>query len=186
MPLRVIAGSAKGRRLRMVPGEVTRPIRDQVKEALFNILGAALLDSEFLDLFAGTGSVGIEALSRGAEKATFVEKHPAALKTIRENLEITKFAAQAQVIQLDVFEWIKRQSGRSYDFVYVAPPQYSKLWSKALLKLDQNAELMNLDAWVIAQINPKEYRPLKLESLVEFDQRNYGRTQLVFYERPGE
>ncbi len=186
MPLRVIAGSAKGRRLRMVPGEVTRPIRDQVKEALFNILGAALLDSEFLDLFAGTGSVGIEALSRGAEKATFIEKHPAALKTIRENLELTKFAAQAQVIQLDVFEWIKRQSGRSYDFVYVAPPQYSKLWSKALLKLDENAELMNLDAWVIAQINPKEYRPLELQSLVEFDQRSYGRTQLIFYERPGE
>lgn len=186
MPLRVIAGSAKGRRLRMVPGEVTRPIRDQVKEALFNILGAALLDSEFLDLFAGTGSVGIEALSRGAEKATFVEKHPAALKTIRENLELAKFAAQAQVTQLDVFEWIKRQSGRSYDFVYVAPPQYSKLWSKAIRKLDQNTELMNLDAWVIAQINIKEYRPLELESLVEFDQRSYGRTQLVFYERPGE
>ncbi len=186
MPLRVIAGSAKGRRLRMVPGDVTRPIRDQVKEALFSILGTALIDSDFLDLFAGTGSVGIEALSRGAEKAAFVEKHPAALKTIRENLELTKFTDEAQVIQLDVFEWIKRQSGGSYDFVYVAPPQYSKLWSKAIRKLDQNAELMNLDAWVIAQINPKEYRALELESLVEFDQRSYGRTQLVFYERPGK
>jgi 16S rRNA (guanine(966)-N(2))-methyltransferase RsmD len=170
----------------MVPGNVTRPIRDQVKEALFNILGAALLESEFLDLFAGTGSVGIEAISRGAAQATFVEKYPAALKTIRENLELTEFTDRARVIQLDVFEWIKRQSGSSYDFVYVAPPQYSKLWSKALRKLDQSAELMNLDAWVIAQINPKEYHPLELETLVEFDQRNYGRTQLVFYERPGE
>ena len=169
----------------MVPGDVTRPIRDQVKEALFNILGAALLDSEFLDLFAGTGSVGVEALSRGAAQVTFVEKHPAALKIIRENLELTKFTDQAQVIQLDVFEWIKRQSGRSYDFVYVAPPQYSKLWSKAIRKLDQNVELINLDAWVIAQINPKEYRPLELDTLVEFDQRGYGRTQLIFYERPG-
>jgi len=185
MPLRVIAGSAKGRRLRMVPGDVTRPIRDQVKEALFNILGAALLDSEFLDLFAGTGSVGIEALSRGAAQVTFVEKHPAALKTIRENLELAKFTDQAQVIQLDVFEWIKRQSGRSYDFVYIAPPQYSKLWSTAVRKLDQNVELINLDAWVIAQINPKEYQALELELLVEFDQRSYGRTQLIFYERPG-
>lgn len=186
MPLRVIAGSAKGRRLRMVKGDVTRPIRDQVKEALFNILGAALQDSDFLDLFAGTGSVGIEALSRGAAQATFVEKHPAALQAIRENLELTKFTDRARVIQLDVFEWIKRQSEGSYDFVYVAPPQYTKLWSKALRKLDQNAELINLDAWVIAQINPKEYRPLELETLVEFDQRSYGRTQLVFYERPGK
>ncbi len=186
MPLRVIAGSAKGRRLRMVRGNVTRPIRDQVKEALFNILGTAIRDSEFLDLFAGIGSVGIEAISRGAAQATFVEKHPAALKTIRENLELTEFTDRARVIQLDVFEWIKRQSGRSYDFVYVAPPQDSKLWSKALRKLDQSTELINLDAWVIAQINPKEYRPLELETLVEFDQRSYGRTQLVFYERPGE
>ena len=186
MPLRVIAGQAKGRRLRMVPGDVTRPIRDQVKEALFNILGAAVQGSEFLDLFAGTGSVGIEALSRGAVHATFVEKHPAALKTIRENLDLTGFGDRARVVQLDVFEWIKRQSGNSYDFVYVAPPQYSVLWSKAFRRLDQNLELINLDAWVIAQINPKEYQPLELEGLVEFDQRKYGRTQLVFYERPGE
>ncbi len=186
MPLRVIAGSAKGRRLRMVSGDSTRPIRDQVKEALFNILGASVLDSEFLDLFAGTGSVGIEALSRGAAQATFVEKNPAALKTLRENLEITRFTDRARVSQLDVFEWIKRQSGSSYDFVYVAPPQYSKLWSKALRKLDLNVELINPDAWVIAQINPKEYQALELETLVEFDSRTYGRTQLVFYERPGE
>ncbi len=186
MPLRVIAGSAKGRRLRMVKGDVTRPIRDQVKEALFNILGLAIQDSDFLDLFAGTGSVGIEAISRGAAQVTFVEKHPAALKTLRENLEITKFTDRARVSQLDVFEWIKRQSDRSYDFIYVAPPQYSKLWSKALLQLDLNPELINPDAWVIAQINPKEYRPLELETLVEFDQRSYGRTQLIFYERPGE
>jgi 16S rRNA (guanine966-N2)-methyltransferase len=186
MPLRVIAGSAKGRRLRMVRGNVTRPIRDQVKEALFNILGTAIQDSDFLDLFAGTGSVGIEALSRGAAQATFVEKHPAALKAIHENLELTEFADRARVVQLDVFEWIKRQSGKSFDFVYVAPPQYSKLWSKTLRKLDHTAELMNLDAWVIAQINPKEYRSLELETLVEFDRRSYGRTQLVFYERPGK
>ena len=186
MPLRVIAGSAKGRRLRMVKGDVTRPIRDQVKEALFNILGAAVNDSDFLDLFAGTGSVGIEALSRGAAQATFIEKHPAALQAIRENLELTEFTDRARIIQLDVFEWIKRQAGRTYDFVYVAPPQDSKFWSKALRKLDENVELMNLDAWVIAQINPKEYRPLELDTLVEFDQRSYGRTNLMFYERPGE
>ncbi len=186
MPLRVIAGSAKGRRLRMVPGDVARPIRDQVKEALFNILGATLTDSDFLDLFSGTGSVGIEALSRGAAQATFVEKHPDALKTIRENLELSGLADRAQVVQSDVFQWINRGPSSSHDIAYVAPPQYSNLWSKAVLRLDQNSRWLNPDAWVIAQINPKEYRSLELETLVEFDRRSYGRTELVFYERPGE
>ena len=186
MPLRVIAGSAKGRRLRMVPGNQARPIRDQVKEALFNILGPALHDSNFSDLFAGTGSVGIEALSRGAAHATFVEQHPAALQTIRENLELTALMDRAKLIQADVFEWINRQSGGSHDFAYVAPPQSFKLWSKAVRLLDREPQRLNPDAWVIAQINPREYRPLELETLVEFDRRTYGRTQLVFYERPGE
>ena len=186
MPLRVIAGSAKGRRLRMVPGNQTRPIRDQVKEALFNILGAAIQDSEFLDLFAGTGSVGIEALSRGAAQATFVEKHPAALQTIRENLELTLLTDRARIAQADVFDWIKRQRGSSHDLVYVAPPQYSKLWNKTVRQLDRHDNLLNLDAWVIAQIDSEEYQSLELETLVEFDRRRYGRTQLVFYERPGE
>ncbi len=186
MPLRVIAGSAKGRRLRMVPGNLTRPIRDQVKEALFNILAPALHDSDFLDLFAGTGSVGIEALSRGAAHVTFVEKHSAALQTIRENLELTEFTDRAQLVRADVFDWINRQSGSSHDFAYVAPPQDLKLWSKAVRRLDFDAHRLNMDAWVIAQINAREYRPLKLETLVEFDRRTYGKTQLVFYERPGE
>ena len=183
MPLRVIAGSAKGRRLRMVPGNLTRPIRDQVKEALFNILGPALFDADFLDLFAGTGSVGIEALSRGAAHATFVEKHAAALQTVRENLELTELTDRAQLVQADVFRW---ESASAHDFVYVAPPQNLKLWEKAVRKLDSDSEWLNPDAWVIAQIGPREYRPLELEILVEFDRRTYGRTQLVFYERPGE
>jgi 16S rRNA (guanine(966)-N(2))-methyltransferase RsmD len=186
MPLRVIAGSAKGRRLRLVPGNLTRPIRDQVKEALFNILGPSIVDSDFLDLFAGTGSVGIEALSRGASHATFVEKHSSAMQTIRENLELTQLIDRAHLVQADVFEWIRREPGSSHDFAFVAPPQYVKLWSKAVSRLDQNVQRLNQDAWVVAQINRREYRPLELESLVEFDIRTYGRTQLVFYERPGE
>ena len=186
MPLRVIAGCAKGRRLRMVPGNQTRPIRDQVKEALFNILGPAIQDCQFLDLFAGTGSVGIEALSRGAVHATFIEKHSAALQTIQHNLELTQLGDRAHIVQADVFEWLHRKGSNAYDFAYVAPPQYVKLWSKTVRRLDQNVEHLNLDAWVIAQINTREYRPLELENLVEFDRRTYGRTQLVFFERPGE
>ncbi|MBN2303959.1 MAG: RsmD family RNA methyltransferase, partial [Anaerolineae bacterium] len=90
--MRVIAGSAKGRKLKMVPGDSTRPVMDRVKEALFNILGTSVMDCSFLDLFAGTGSVGIEALSRGAERAVFVDMDRFAIRTIHENLALTRLA----------------------------------------------------------------------------------------------
>jgi hypothetical protein len=90
--MRVISGTAKGRTLKAAPGEGTRPITDRVKESLFNILGADIRDARFLDLFAGTGGVGIEALSRGAKEAVFVEQGRAALETIRANLALTKLA----------------------------------------------------------------------------------------------
>ncbi|MEK6588971.1 MAG: 16S rRNA (guanine(966)-N(2))-methyltransferase RsmD [Chloroflexota bacterium] len=186
MPIRVIAGSAKGRRLRMVSGEVARPIRDQVKGALFNILGPAIEECSFLDLFAGTGSVGIEALSRGAAQVTFVEKHPRAVETIQFNLEQTGLSDRARVIQGDVFNVLGGGTRLRFDFAYVAPPQYSELWSKTLGKLDQPGDWLNPDAWVVAQIDPKEYATLELERLVEIDQRKYGQTLLVFYERPGD
>ena len=185
MPIRVIAGSAKGRRLRMVPGGQARPIRDQVKGAIFSILGPAIDGSNFLDLFAGTGSVGIEALSRGAAQVTFVEKYPRAVETIRFNLQQTGLSDRARVIQGDVFNVLAGGNRQRFDFIYVAPPQYSELWSKTLGKLDQAGDWLNPDAWVIAQIDPKEYTTLVHGRLIEFEQRKYGRTLLVFYEWPG-
>src|SRR2546430_635565 len=102
MAMRVIAGTAKGRQLKLVPGEGTRPIMDRVKEALFNILGDSIDGATFLDLFAGTGSVGIEALSRGAEYAVFVENGRLAVKTIAENLKMTRLEDQARIVRQDV------------------------------------------------------------------------------------
>ncbi|MFN2183770.1 MAG: RsmD family RNA methyltransferase, partial [Anaerolineae bacterium] len=102
--MRVISGSAKGIQLQAVPGSGTRPISDRVKEAVFNILGEEIVGSRVLDLFAGTGSVGIEALSRDAELAVFVEKHPQAIATIRANLKRTKLEARARVVRADVFK----------------------------------------------------------------------------------
>src|SRR4051812_17540965 len=102
MPMRVISGTAKGRQLKRVPGESTRPIMDRVKEALFNILGDNIRDGAFLDLYAGTGSVGIEALSRGAERAVFVENTRAAIKTIEENLAVTGLSEYGEIVRQDV------------------------------------------------------------------------------------
>src|SRR5512143_21612 len=97
MSLRVIGGTAKGRRLKSVPGDTTRPITDRVKEALFNIIGPDALDSRWWDVFAGTGAVGIEALSRGADFVRFTDLNRAPIDTIRANLATTAFASRAEV-----------------------------------------------------------------------------------------
>ncbi|MBI3159066.1 MAG: 16S rRNA (guanine(966)-N(2))-methyltransferase RsmD [Chloroflexi bacterium] len=184
--LRVIAGSARGMKLADVPGEGTRPITDRAKESLFNILNPALPGGAFFDLFAGTGAVGIEALSRGAAFVRFCDNNRRAIQTIRANLEHTRFSAQAEVLQGDAFALLKRRPDRAFDYVYIAPPQYKGMWRKALEALDPNPAWLVDDGWAIAQIDPKEYEALTLVHLEEFDQRKYGNTLLVFYERKPE
>ncbi len=184
--LRVIAGRARGLRLRMVPGDSTRPIGDRVKESLFNILGAEVEGSRFLDLFAGTGSVGIEALSRGAAAATLVDASPRAVQTIRANLAHTHLEDRAEVVQTDSFAYLARRPSNPFDFIFVAPPQYHGLWARVLRAVDANSGLLNPDGWVIAQIHPKEYEPLGLTRLAEGQQRRYGNTLLCFFELPGD
>lgn len=179
---RIIAGKAKGLRLKSVPGDITRPITDRVKESLFNILGKDIQDAAFLDLFGGTGSVGIEALSRGAASVRFVDIHRAAIGIIKANLEHTKMAAGAEVIFSDAFSLLRQRPDRQFDYVYIAPPQYKKMWQQAIQDLDQNPNWLTSGAWVIVQIAPREYEKLELVNLTEFDERKYGSTLLVFYE----
>ena len=178
--MRVISGEAKGRKLLPVPGQVTRPITDRVKESLFNILGRQVVNSLFLDLFAGTGSVGIEALSRGARRAVFIERNRQALKVIAENLKITGLADRAQVVSSDVFKFLRGEFEEKFDLVYVAPPQYKGLWARTLLALD-GRELLADEGLIIVQIHPKEFTSLDLKSLQLADQRRYGSTLLCFY-----
>ena len=178
--MRVIAGKAKGRKLRSVPGDTTRPVTDLVKESLFNILGGEVVDALFLDLFAGTGSVGIEALSRGARRAVFVERNRRAIETIKENLRITGLAEQTKVVRDDVFRFLAREPAESFDLIYIAPPQYKGLWAETLLALDGGGFLIE-GGLAIAQIYPKEYQDLELKGLHLVDQRKYGSTMLCFF-----
>ena len=184
--LRIIGGRARGRKLRSVPGESTRPITDRTKEALFNILGGDIQDATFLDLFGGTGSVGIEALSRGASFAKFVDLERLAIQTIRSNLETTGLAGSASVKRADSFHFLAGQPDQTFDYIYIAPPQYKDLWQRALQILDSNQGWLSPDAWIIVQIHPKEFEKLDLTHLVEFDQRQYGSTLLVFFEQKAE
>jgi 16S rRNA (guanine966-N2)-methyltransferase len=179
--MRVISGTAKSRKLKS-PGEATRPITDRVKENLFNILGVRVIDAKVLDLFAGAGSVGIEALSRGARRATFVELDAEALSVLRENLRLTKLADRATVRREDVFRFIRRSPREQYDLIYIAPPQYKGLWEETLLLLDKR-NLLAQDGLIVAQIHPKEYRDVELASYKLSDERKYGSTMLCFYRR---
>lgn len=187
--MRVVAGTAKGRKLKAPKTPGTRPVMDRVKTALFDILARRVRGTRFLDLFAGTGSIGIEALSRGATAATFIELGPEALRCVRDNLAITGFTGQAEVLRTDAFRFLEsaRAAGRHYDIVYVAPPQYQGLAAKALAQLDA-APLTKPGGQVIVQVDPREgaeVRGVPLHTLHESDERRYGSTLLLFYDHAG-
>ena len=179
--MRVIAGSAKGTPLASVPGESTRPITDRVKEALFDILGPSIVGARVLDLFAGTGAVAIEALSRGAAQAVLVERDRRALATIRRNLAATRLADRAVVVAGDAFAYLARPPAEPFDLVYIAPPQYKRLWVRALQAIDRPGYLAP-GGLVVVQVFPKEDEPVALQHLERSDERRYGSTLLIFYQ----
>jgi len=141
--MRVISGTAKGLSLSSVPGKSTRPITDQVKEALFNIIGTEVVGKTFLDLFGGTGAVGIEALSRGAEHAVFLDTNFKAYKIIQQNLKATHLDSFATVLKKDAFVFLRDEPEKQFDFIYIAPPQYHELWLKTMLELDLNVSWLH-------------------------------------------
>ncbi len=180
--MRVISGTARGRKLKRVPGVSTRPIMDRVKENLFNILGLSVPESHWLDLFGGTGQVGIEALSRGAQHVVFVDKVTAAVRTINSNLSHTGLSDGATVLKRDAFRYLEDPQGAPFDIVYVAPPQYLGMWSDVLGLIDKRPlTYLAEDGLVIVQIDPKEEEALALQNLEQIDARRYGSTLLLFY-----
>ena len=183
MSLRVIAGTARGRKLKSVPGDTTRPVMDRVKEALFNILADDVIDSNWWDLFGGTGAIGIEALSRGASFVRFSDLNRAPIETINENVEHCGFTDQAEVRRGDAFAMLSAKADKSFEYIYIAPPQYKEMWVEALKLVDKNMEWLTDDGTVIVQIDPTEYQQIELSNLVETEQRKYGSTLLIFYDR---
>jgi 16S rRNA (guanine(966)-N(2))-methyltransferase RsmD len=159
---------------------------DRVKESLFNILGK-VNEEVWLDLFAGTGQVGIEALSRGAAEVVFVDKVRPAIQTIQANLQTTRLQQRGQVVQADAFDYLRRSAAEGngrFHLIYIAPPQYLGLWQKVMRVLDERPSAWLTPAGiVVVQIDPKEYEPLTLQNLVLYDSRTYGNTQLCFYEQ---
>lgn len=148
--MRVIAGSARRIQLKTLDGMETRPTTDRIKETLFNMIDPWIRDCDFLDLFAGSGGIGIEALSRGARETVFVERNEAAVKVIRENLNRTRLAERAVCMQAEVSAGLRQLSGREFDYIFMDPPYHERL-EKDVLTLIQELALLREDGMVIVE-----------------------------------
>ena len=180
--MRVIAGKAKGTRLQAVPGSTTRPILDRVKTSLFDILRPELSEMHVLDLFAGSGSVGIEALSQGASFCTFTDIEKKAVETTYKNLELTHLRESSEVRRLDAFRFL-RNCKSSFDLIYIDPPQFRSLWVEAMQHIAERPDLLNQQGLVIVKIHPKEYEELSLMNFSEERKERYGNTLILFYRK---
>lgn len=149
--MRVIAGKARRVPLKTLEGLDTRPTQDRIKETLFNMLQYDLADCCFLDLFSGSGGIGIEALSRGAKFAVFVEQNPKAAEIIRKNLKATKLEQQALVMNCDALSALKRLEGKyRFDYIFMDPPYNHELEKQALLSL-QKSPLIDKQSTIIIE-----------------------------------
>lgn len=181
--VRVIAGSAKGKRLKAPSGKETRPITDMIKEALFNVIGPNIQDARFLDLFAGSGSVGIEALSRGAAGLVFVDNNPAAVRIIYENLDNCGFEDHYEVYCNDVLRalTVLHKNQVKFDYIYVDPPfTVEGIFMDVMKKLDQ-VDIIKPHGTVIIRTRRHKPLPETLSRLKRYRLNYYGESAMHYY-----
>ncbi len=182
--MRVIAGKARRLQLRTPEGFETRPTTDKTKETLFNILNPYLADADFLDVFSGSGAIGIEALSRGAKYAAFVENNKVALECIKANLHFTKLQEQGELLALNAVDAIKALEikGKVFDVVFMDPP-YNHLMEKEVLLALQNSNIIYCDTIIVVEASLKtEFDYLDDTKFRVFKKKEYKTNQHVFIE----
>lgn len=182
--MRVIGGSAKRLQLKTLEGFDTRPTTDRIKETLFNMIAPYLCDCTFLDLFAGSGGIGIEALSRGARKAVFVEKNPKAMACIRDNLKFTKLENRGVTLQMDVFTSLRKLEGDTcFDYIFMDPPYNHKFEKEVLLYLSESS-LVHPDTVIIVEASKEtDFSYLPEFGFREIKTKDYKTNKHVFIER---
>ena len=183
--MRVISGSVRGRRLHTPKDLHIRPTSDRVKESLFNILVVLLADfagCRVLDLFAGTGNLGIEALSRGAELAVFIDENRAAIALVKKNLELTGFSERGHILQREAIAALKTLDNNATPFslVFLDPPYREGLSVKSL-EIISMSHLIDEKSIIVAETDAKEELPPLFSGLKMFDKRVYGDTALSFF-----
>ncbi|HCX91257.1 MAG TPA: 16S rRNA (guanine(966)-N(2))-methyltransferase RsmD [Lachnospiraceae bacterium] len=181
--MRVIAGKAKGRVLLAPKGVDTRPITAMIKEALFNIWQVQITGARFLDLFAGSGSMGIEALSRGAENVVFVEQGRKAIDTIKKNLTVCKFSSGYEIYQDDVFRRIKwlNENGYKFDIIYLDPPFTVDEIFLSVMEALANTEILSENGTIAIRTRKEKEMPDMIGKLEKFKVKIYGISGVHFY-----
>lgn len=180
--MRIIGGLARGTNLYTLDGLDTRPTLDRVRESLFNIIQNDIKDSVLLDLFAGSGAVGLEAISRGAKKAVLCDKNKKAIEVINKNVKKLRAEEKVQILCIDYENYLKT-SQEKFDFIYLDPPYKTKCISKSV-QLIYNADLLTEKGVIIAETDElekviNEINEMKL-SINIYDTRKYGRARLIF------
>ena len=179
--MRVITGKAKGVQLATPDGMLTRPTSDRVKEALFSIVQFELPGAKILDLFGGTGQLGIEALSRGASAAVFVDSREEACKLIRENLRRTKFENECKVIRSDYLEYLKRCK-EQFDIVLLDPP-YAEVFLENALKMLTEIDILQSGGIIIAERPVGKDLPWDFDGFTRSRDYKYGKTLITLYRK---
>ncbi|MDP0491674.1 MAG: 16S rRNA (guanine(966)-N(2))-methyltransferase RsmD [Verrucomicrobiota bacterium JB023] len=178
--MRIIAGSCRGLKLK-APAEITRPTSDRVREAIFSMLQFVVEDAVVLDLFAGTGALGIEALSRGARKCTFVENHHRALKILRDNLALAKVSDRAKIVSSDALKYC--QSAPPVDLILADPPYYrdgAPDWAGQLLR---QALPLKSGGFLLLEVEAERSTPDQIEHFNLIKRKNYGSTSILLLEK---
>ncbi|HHV65234.1 MAG TPA: 16S rRNA (guanine(966)-N(2))-methyltransferase RsmD [Peptococcaceae bacterium] len=183
--MRIIAGDWKGRRLKTVQGLTTRPTSDKVKGAIFNILGSKVQNARILDLFAGTGNLSFEALSRGARQAVLVENDYKAWKVLQENRTLTGAMDQALILKMDAFNFLQHNKQEKFDIIFLDPPYHQELAGKILTLFKYNTFLQPNGVIVLETASdeeiPKDILPLELILTKE-----YGDTKVWYLQEKVE
>ncbi len=182
--MRVIAGIHKGRQLKAVPGNNTRPTTDKVKESIFQIIGPFFQGGKALDLFAGSGSLGIEALSRGMDNCIFVDKHPKAIQIIRENTSLLRLEEQSEIFRADAFRALAAVAKRElrFDLIFLDPP-YSKISYLELLETIIKEQLLNDEGIIYCEHDLKDILPEQVSGLSLIKQLKYGTIGVTIYQK---
>ncbi len=186
--MRVIAGSARGKKLRSPKDESVRPTLDRIKENIFNIIGFDIKESVVLDLFAGSGGLGIEALSRGASHCTFVDKDKNSIALVQANLKDTRLEKNAEIFQSDAESAIEKlyAKGKKFDYIFLDPPYQQGIIQKILKQL-QKCNIMQEEGVVIIETDRLEKLPDEIYRFIKIKEREYSNTRISIYEiRNGE
>ncbi|WP_068786101.1 16S rRNA (guanine(966)-N(2))-methyltransferase RsmD [Paenibacillus phocaensis] len=180
--MRVISGSARGRTLKAVPGMGTRPTTDKVKEAIFSMIGPYFDGGAVLDLFAGTGGLGIEALSRGMDKAVFIDKEFKSIETVRQNLKAAGFEAKAEVYKNDAERALKALAKReaAFDLVFLDPPYRLKNGDALMMQMDE-LQLLEPQAKIVLEYESSYVYPEQFGAFLQTRKAEYGETTVSIY-----